>query len=158
MSKISPCLWFNGVAEEAANFYVALFGDGKITSISHYGPGMPLPEGTVLVVEFTLFGDTYQALNAGDEFPFTEAISLSVSAKDQAEVDRLWDGLISGGGEPSQCGWLKDRFGVSWQVVPEAMTRMEASGDAAGIQRMMLAMMKMKKLDIATLERAFAGN
>lgn len=158
MSKIAPCFWFKGVAEEAANFYLALFGNGEITAVSHYGPNMPLPEGTVLFVQFALFGETYQAMNAGGEVPFTQAISLSVSCKDQAEVDRLWDGFLAGGGTALQCGWMKDRYGISWQIVPDAVLRIHASGDAAGIQRMMQAMGPMKKLDVAALERAFAGN
>lgn len=157
MSKITPCLWFNGQAEEAAELYISLVGDGEITSISRYGDGMPFPAGTAMMVEFTLNGQGFQGLNGGPHFTFTEAISLSVNCVDQAEVDKLWDGLIAGGGAPSQCGWLKDRFGVSWQIVPTAMGRMQREGTPEQVGRMMGAMMKMAKLDIATLEVAFRG-
>jgi predicted 3-demethylubiquinone-9 3-methyltransferase (glyoxalase superfamily) len=157
MSKITPCLWFNGQAEEAAELYISLVGDGEITSISRYGDGMPFPAGTAMMVEFTLNGQGFQGLNGGPHFTFTEAISLSVNCVDQAEVDKLWDGLIAGGGAPSQCGWLKDRFGVSWQIVPTAMGRMQREGTPEQVGRMMGAMMKMAKLDIATLEAAFRG-
>ncbi len=157
MSKIAPCLWFNGQAEEAAELYISLIGDGKITAISRYGDGMPFPAGTAMMVEFTLNGQRFQGLNGGPHFTFTEAISLSVNCADQAEVDKLWDGLIAGGGAPSQCGWLKDRFGVSWQIVPEAMGRMQKEGTPEQVGLMMGAMMKMAKLDIAALEAAFQG-
>lgn len=156
MSKISPCLWFNGDAEEAARFYTSLFADSAIGSISRYGEGMPFPAGTVLLVEFTLFGQSFQALNGGPQFPFTEAISLSVRCADQAEVDRIWTALTEGG-TPGPCGWLKDRFGVSWQVVPEALVRLQNAGDPVRTARMMGAMMTMSRLDIAALERAYAG-
>jgi predicted 3-demethylubiquinone-9 3-methyltransferase (glyoxalase superfamily) len=157
MSKISPCLWFDGNAEEAARFYTSLFRDASIDAVSHYGEGMPYPAGTVMLVEFTLAGRSFQALNGGPEFPFTEAISLSVSCADQAEVDFFWDALTAGGGSPGPCGWLKDRFGVSWQIVPEALLRLHKTGDAAAMARMMAAMMKMQRLDVAALERAHAG-
>ena len=156
MSRISPCLWFDGNAEEAASFYVSLFPDSAITSISRYGKDMPFPEGTVLLVEFTLAGQTFQALNGGPQFPFTEAISLSVRCADQAEVDRLWDALTRGGAE-SQCGWLKDRFGVSWQIGPEALIRLEQAGDPVATARMFQAMLGMRCLDVAALERAYHG-
>jgi predicted 3-demethylubiquinone-9 3-methyltransferase (glyoxalase superfamily) len=157
MSKIAPCLWFNGQAEEAAKLYISLVGDGEITAISHYGEGMPFPAGTAMMVEFTLAGQRYQGLNGGPHFTFNEAISLSVNCVDQAEVDKLWDGLIADGGSPSQCGWLKDRFGVSWQIVPAAMGRMQREGTPEQVGRMMGAMMTMSKLDVAALEAAFQG-
>lgn len=156
MSKIKPCLWFDGEAEEAATFYTGLFPGGAITSVSRYSEGMPFPAGTALLVEFSLFGRDFQALNGGPHFSFTEAISLSVACVEQAELDRYWDALIADGGSPGQCGWLKDRFGLSWQLVPEAMGRLQAQG-GPGVGRMMRAMMLMKKLDIAALERAYAG-
>jgi predicted 3-demethylubiquinone-9 3-methyltransferase (glyoxalase superfamily) len=157
MSKISPCLWFDGQAEEAANYYVSLLGDGAVGAITRYGEGAPFPPGTAVLVEFTLFGQSYQALNGGPQFPFTEAISLSVSCKDQAEVDRLWDGFIADGGTPVECGWLKDRYGLSWQIVPEPFMAILQSGDKAAIARGMGAMMTMQKLDVATLLAAAKG-
>ena len=157
MSKVAPCLLFAGQAEEAAKLYVSLIGDSKITSVSYYGENMPMPAGTVLLVEFTLQGQRFQGLNGGPQVGFTEAISLSVDCADQAEVDRLWDGLIAGGGAPSRCGWLKDRFGVSWQIVPSAMGVMQKAGTPEQVGRMMAAMMTMAKLDIAALEAAFQG-
>lgn len=160
MSKISPCLWFNGEAEEAARLYAGLFG-GSIDFISHYPADNPFPApfaaGTAMLVEFTLFGQSYQALNGGPDFPFTEAVSLSVVCKDQAELDRYFEALAANGGSPGPCGWLKDRYGLSWQLVPEAMIEMQQSGDAAGIGRMMQAMMTMQKLDVAALTAAFVG-
>ena len=156
MTKIAPCLWFNGQAEDAARFYTSLFADGSILSVGRYGEGMPFPAGTALLVEFTLAGQRFQALNGGPQFPFTEAISLSVSCVDQAEVDRLWAALTEGG-SPGPCGWLKDRFGVSWQLVPEALIRLQSTNDPAAKGRMMKAMMAMSKLDVAALENAYYG-
>jgi predicted 3-demethylubiquinone-9 3-methyltransferase (glyoxalase superfamily) len=154
---ITPCLWFDTEAEAAARFYTGIFPESAITYVSHYAENMPMPAGTVLLVEFTLRGRPMQALNAGPGHPHTEAISLSVDCADQAEIDRIWDALLADGGEPSMCGWLKDRFGVSWQVVPAAMTAMERSATPAQFQRLMQAMMTMVKLDIARLEAAFEG-
>lgn len=156
VSKISPCLWFDGAAEEAAQFYTSLFPDAAIGAISRYGDGMPFPAGTAMLVEFTLAGQSFQTLNGGPQFPFTEAISMSVRCADQAEVDHYWDALTDGGA-PHRCGWLKDRFGVSWQIVPEALMRLQAAGDPVATERMMKALMKMIKLDVAGLERAFRG-
>jgi len=156
MSKIAPCLWFDGNAEQAARFYTSLFSDAEILSVIRYGDNMPLPAGTVLLVEFTLAGQRFQALNGGPEFPFTEAISLSVRCADQAEVDRLWKALTEGGA-PGQCGWLKDRFGVSWQIVPDRLVELQNSGDAVAIGRMFQALMTMSRLDVAALERAYRG-
>nr|WP_246344483.1 VOC family protein [Sphingobium fontiphilum] len=149
-------MWFDGQAEEAARFYVDLFG-GSIDAVSHYGDGMAAPAGTAMLVAFTLRGRPFQALNGGPQFPFTEAISLSVACADQAEVDRLFDALTADGGTPSRCGWVKDRYGLSWQLVPQSVIAMHASGDSAAIGRMMAAMMPMGKLDVAKLEAAFGG-
>lgn len=155
---ITPCLWFNGDAEAAARHYVSVFDNAAIDTVSYYGENMPQPAGTVLVVEFTLRGLPFMALNAGPGVPFTEAISLSVDCENQAEIDRLWDGLLAGGGQPMQCGWLKDRFGVSWQISPRRMAQMQRDGTPTQVNRMMQAMMGMVKLDIAKLEAAFAGD
>ena len=156
MTKIAPCLWFDGQAEEAVALYTSIFADGRILSIGRYGEGMPFPAGTAMLVEFTLAGQRFQALNGGPQFPFTEAISLSVSCVDQDEVDRLWAALTQGG-SPGPCGWLKDRFGVSWQIVPEALVRLQGTTDTAAKGRMMKAMMAMSKLDVAALENAYYG-
>jgi predicted 3-demethylubiquinone-9 3-methyltransferase (glyoxalase superfamily) len=157
MSKIATCLLFDRQAEEAARFYVDTFRDGSIDHISHYGENMPMAAGTVLLVAFTLFGQSYQTLNCGAEFAFTEAVSLSISCADQAEVDRLYEALTSGGGSPGPCGWVKDRFGLSWQIVPEEFVAMQKSSDAAAVARAMQAMMTMQKLDLAVLKAAYAG-
>lgn len=121
MSSITNCLWFDGQAEEAAEFYVSVFPDSSVTAVSRYGEGAPFPAGTALTVEFQLNGTPYQGLNGGPHYTFNEAISFSISCADQAEVDYYWDKLTADGGSEGQCGWLKDKFGVSWQVVPEAL-------------------------------------
>lgn len=161
MSKISPCLWFDGQAEEAANFYISVFGDGSIDFISHYpeesSSPAPFKGGDVLLVEFTLFGQSYQALNGGPQFTFSEAVSLSVACRDQAQLDHWFDALTADGGAPGPCGWLTDRFGFSWQLVPEALVAMQKSGDSAAVARMMNVLMTMQKLDIAALTAAFEG-
>lgn len=154
---ITPCLLFAREAEAAARFYTGIFADSAITYVSHYADNMPLPAGTVLLVEFTLRGRPMQALNGGPGVAHTEAMSLSVDCADQAELDRIWDALLEGGGAPSMCGWLKDRFGVSWQVVPAAMTEMERNATPEQFQRLMASMMTMVKLDIATLQAAVDG-
>lgn len=154
--KIRPFLWFDGNAEEAVNFYLSVFPDARLGEVSRYGEGMPMPAGTVLVANFTLFGQEFGAINAGPEFKFTEAISFMIDCKDQAEVDYYWDKLTADGGEPSQCGWLKDKYGLSWQVVPKQMV--EWFGDPnEKSERAMAALLKMGKLDIAALERAYRG-
>lgn len=155
-AKIKPCLLFDGNAEEAATFYTELFPGGAITNVARYGEGMHLPAGTAVIVEFSLFGQDFQALN-GPKSPFTEAVSMSVACNDQAEVDRYWEALIADGGSPGPCGWLKDRYGLSWQIAPDMMVPLYAKGGPAAA-RMMQAMMKMSKLDIATLERAYEGD
>jgi predicted 3-demethylubiquinone-9 3-methyltransferase (glyoxalase superfamily) len=158
VSKISPCLWFNGQAEEAAKLYTSLFPDSRIDKVNRSPADNPsTSEGDVLTVDFTLAGQHYVGLNGGPEFKFTEAISLMIDCQDQAEVDRYWDALISGGGEPSQCGWLKDRFGVSWQVVPRQLSEMLESSDGDAARRAMEAMLKMSKLDVEQLRIAYAG-
>ena len=154
--KVTPFLWFDDEAEEAARLYVSLFGNSRIGAISRYGPGAPAPEGSVMTVEFELDGLPVTALNGGPVFSFTEAMSFSVSCEDQGEVDRLWTALTDGGQE-SQCGWLKDRFGFSWQIVPKALPRLLGDPDRAKAGRVMQAMLKMRKIDIAQLERAAAG-
>jgi predicted 3-demethylubiquinone-9 3-methyltransferase (glyoxalase superfamily) len=158
MSKIAPCLWFADEAEEAANFYVSLLPDSQIDAVQKSLIDTPSgPAGKVLVVQFTLAGQEYMALNGGMRFEYTNAISFKVDCADQAEVDHLWNGLTADGGSPGQCGWLKDRYGVSWQIVPSAMMRMFSGSDREGAQRAMAAMMKMTKLDIAALQKAYDG-
>ncbi len=156
--RITMCLWFDGQAEEAARFYVSLLPDSRIDTINRAPGDYPAGQaGKVLLVEFTLAGQCFQALNGGPQFSFTEAISMSVSCADQGEVDRLWSALTRDGGKPVQCGWLKDRFGLSWQIVPEALPRLMASSDPEQAARVFKAMMQMVKLDVAELERAAAG-
>jgi len=152
--KITPFLWFDGNAEEAVNYYLSVFPEAKLGEVSRYGEGMPMPAGTVLVANFTLFGQEFGAINAGPEFKFTEAISFMIDCKDQAEVDYYWDKLTANGGEPSQCGWLKDKFGLSWQVVPSALGELMTDPDPAKANRVTQALMQMGKIDIATLEAA----
>ena len=158
MSKISPCLWFDGQAEEAAALYTSLIPDSRIERVNRSPGETPSgPEGMVLSVDFTLAGESYQALNGGPDFKFNEAISLSIDCEDQAEVDRYWDALIADGGEPSVCGWLKDRFGVSWQVVPRVLPEMLNSADGPAAKRALEAMLQMTKLDVAKLRDAYEG-
>ena len=157
MSKIRPCLWFDGEAEEAANFYVSLFPSSRIDHVQRNVMDSPSGKaGTVLVVEFTLAGQRFMALNGGTRFEYTHAISFEVDCADQAEVDRLWDAL-SDGGSIEQCGWLKDRYGVSWQIVPAVLGQMLGDPDPAKAQRVMRAMLQMIKLDIAGLTAAYEG-
>jgi predicted 3-demethylubiquinone-9 3-methyltransferase (glyoxalase superfamily) len=157
MSKIAPCLWFDGEAEEAATFYVSLLPDSRIDRVQHNVTDSPAGKaGTVLVVEFTLAGQRFLALNGGTRFEYTYAISFQVDCADQAEVDRLWDAL-SAGGSIDRCGWLKDRYGVSWQIVPKVLSELLGDPDPAKAQRVMQAMLQMVKLDIAGLKAAHAG-
>ncbi len=158
--KITSNLWFNMQAEEAVNFYLTVFKDGKIGRKTYYGAeGVEfhgIPEGTVMTIEFIIAGQEFVALNGGPHFQFTEAISFIVNCKDQKEVDYYWEKLSEGGDEKAQmCGWLKDKFGVSWQVVPEGLTDMLQSPDKAKVANMSKALFQMKKLDIAALEKAF---
>jgi predicted 3-demethylubiquinone-9 3-methyltransferase (glyoxalase superfamily) len=158
MSKISTCLWFDGEAEEAAKFYVSLLPDSKIETIQKNPIDTPAGKaGSVLVVQFTLAGQSYMALNGGTRQEYTPAISFKIDCADQAEVDRLWNALCSNGGSAVRCGWLRDRYGVSWQIVPSAMLEFLGGADRAGAQRAMQAMMQMVKLDIAALQKAYAG-
>jgi predicted 3-demethylubiquinone-9 3-methyltransferase (glyoxalase superfamily) len=157
MPAITPCLWFDREAEEAAKFYLSVFRTGKIIETSYYGENSPMPAGTPLVVTFELNGARFQALNGGPHFKFNEAISLSVDCKNQDEVDYFWDKLTAGGGAPSQCGWLKDKYGVSWQIVPDIMPRLLQDPDRAKVNRAMQAMMKMTKIVIADIEAAANG-
>ncbi|MBK4347720.1 VOC family protein [Lacisediminihabitans changchengi] len=155
MQKITPFLWFDTEAEHAASFYVSLFPDSSITHVSRYPAGGPMPEGHAFVVDFVLDGVHYSAMNAGPQFSFTEAISLYVSAETQDEIDRLWDALLADGGEPSRCGWLKDRWGLSWQVVPPVLGTLLQDPDPGRAARVMEAMMAMTKIDIAELQAAY---
>jgi predicted 3-demethylubiquinone-9 3-methyltransferase (glyoxalase superfamily) len=155
-SKIAPCLWFDGNAEQAAGFYVSVFPDSRIDYIQRSAVDYPGGKaGDVILVEFSLAGSSYQALNGGSHDKFNDMISLSVTCKDQAEVDKLWEKLTADGGKPVQCGWLKDKFGVSWQIVPEEFVAMMRDEDPKKSKRVMEAMMQMVKLDIAQLRRAF---
>ena len=155
--RISTCVWLDRDGEEAANFYTSLFDNSRIVSISRYGKGSHLPQGTAWLVEFTLDGTPFQVLNGGPHFKLTEAASISVSCDSQAEIDRLWTRLTANGGTESHCGWLKDRFGVSWQIVPSQMVTWMTDKDPARIARVVAAFMPMAKLDIATLEAAYRG-
>jgi predicted 3-demethylubiquinone-9 3-methyltransferase (glyoxalase superfamily) len=158
MSKISPCLWFDGEAEQAAKFYVSLLPDSRIETVQKNPVDGPAGKaGMVLVVEFTLAGQRFMALNGGMKMQYTHAVSFKIDCADQAEVDRLWDALLSDGGKAEQCGWLQDRFGVSWQIVPTALPKYLGGPDRAGAQRAMQAMLKMIKLDIEGLRRAYEG-
>lgn len=152
--KITPFLWFDTEAEEAANYYVSIFPNSKIVSITRYGEAGPRPKGTVLTVLFELDGQQFVALNGGPEFKFTEAVSLSVNCTSQAEVDEFWRKL-SEGGEEGPCGWLKDKYGLSWQVNPSILGEMLSDPDPQKAKRVMEAMLKMKKIDIEALERAY---
>ncbi|WP_428940644.1 VOC family protein [Fontivita pretiosa] len=156
MQKITPFLWFDGRAEEAATFYTSIFKNSRIVNIARYGDAGPGPKGSVMTVCFTLDGQEFVALNGGPMFNFTEAISFVVNCQTQEEVDYYWEKL-SEAGHKARCGWLKDKFGVSWQVVPVALGELLGSKDAARSKRVAEAMLKMIKLDIATLKRAFEG-
>ena len=156
MPKITPNLWFDTNALEAAEFYVSVFPNSRVGVVTHYPDNAPTPGG-VLTVNFELDGQEYTGINGGPQFTFDEAISLLINCQDQAEVDYYWDTLTADGGEESQCGWLKDKFGLSWQVVPVGWETMFTSDDAAANQRAMDAMYAMKKLDLAALQAAFDG-
>jgi len=156
MQKITPFLWFDNNAEEAANFYVSVFKNSKILNVSRYGDAGPGPKGSVMVVSFQLEGQQFTALNGGPQFKFSEAFSFVVNCETQKEIDEYWSKLTSGGGKESECGWLKDKFGFSWQIVPTALWKL-MSGDPKKANRVMQAVLQMKKLDIATLEEAAEG-
>lgn len=159
MQKIVPCLWFDHQAEEAVNFYTSLFKDSKILNMARYdqdsAQASGQPQGSVMTVTFQIEGQNYLALNGGPTFKFTEAVSFIVNCETQAEVDRLWNALTAHGGEESQCGWLKDKFGLSWQIVPTALEELMTRGTPAQAQRVMQAMLQMKKLDVAKLQQAY---
>ncbi|PYP96613.1 MAG: hypothetical protein DMD38_08385 [Gemmatimonadetes bacterium] len=155
--KITPFLWFDTQAEEAAQFYVSIFQNSKILQVSRYGDAGPGPKGSVMVVNFQLAGQEFTALNGGPLFKFSEAFSFVVNCENQREVDEYWSKLTSGGGQENQCGWLKDKFGFSWQIVPTAFARLMSDKDPAKANRVVQALLQMKKIDIATLEEAAKG-
>ena len=157
MQKITPCLWFDMNAEEAIAFYLSVFKDGKIITTTHYPEGGPQPAGTVMTIAFELQGDEYVALNGGSGFPFTNAVSLVVNCDSQKEIDYYWEALTAGGGEPIQCGWLKDKFGMPWQIVPGKVWDWLRDDDPARVQRVTSEVWQMEKLDLAKLERAAQG-
>jgi predicted 3-demethylubiquinone-9 3-methyltransferase (glyoxalase superfamily) len=156
MQKITPFLWFNDNAEAAANLYTSIFKNSKILNIARYGDAGPGPKGTVMMVTFQLEGQDFMALNGGPQYSFTPAISLFVSCETQKEVDELWDKLSAGGAEV-QCGWLRDKFGVSWQIVPKALMELMQDKDPVKSQRVFKAMLQMTKIDIEGLKRAYRG-
>lgn len=156
MQKITPFLWFNDQAEEAMNHYIAIFPDSKVVSVMRYGDEGPGPKGTVMSATFQLAGQEFMALNGGPQFTFTEAISLFVNCETQDEVDALWEKL-SAGGEGGPCGWLKDKYGLSWQIIPTALGEMLQDRDAEKANRVMHAMLQMSKIDIAGLRKAYEG-
>jgi predicted 3-demethylubiquinone-9 3-methyltransferase (glyoxalase superfamily) len=155
--KIKTFLWFDANAEEAVTFYVSLFEDSRILSVARYGEAGPGPKGSAMTVNFQLAGQEFVALNGGPHFQFTEAISLLVDCDSQAEVDELWSKLTAGGGAESQCGWLKDRFGLPWQIIPKALFKLMGDPDPVKSNRVMEAMLQMQKIDIAALEKAHEG-
>jgi predicted 3-demethylubiquinone-9 3-methyltransferase (glyoxalase superfamily) len=157
MQKITPFLWFEDNAEEALNFYTSIFDDARIVSINRYGEGGPFPAGHLLSATFELAGQQFMALNGGPHDQFNDAVSFFVDCDDQEDVDRYWDALLADGGTPTQCGWLKDRFGVSWQIVPKALMHYLSDPDPAKAQRVTEAMLKMVKLDVAELTAAYEG-
>jgi predicted 3-demethylubiquinone-9 3-methyltransferase (glyoxalase superfamily) len=156
MQKIVTYLWFDGQAEQAAKLYTSLFDNSRITHVQRYGDAGPGPAGTAMIVAFELAGQEFFALNGGPQYKFTEAVSLFVKCKDQKEVDKLWDSLTEGG-EEQPCGWLKDRFGLSWQIIPNALTELMSDPDPEKAGRVVQAMLQMSKIDVAGLERAHAG-
>jgi predicted 3-demethylubiquinone-9 3-methyltransferase (glyoxalase superfamily) len=157
MQKVTPCLWFDGQAEQAASYYVSLLPNSRIDRVVRSPADNPSgPAGMVLAVEFTLAGNKFQGLNGGPQFPFTEAVSFAIACENQAEVDRLWTALSEGGSQQN-CGWVKDRWGLSWQIVPTRLYQLMSDPDPKRSRRAMEAMLKMKKLDIAAMERAADG-
>lgn len=156
MATMSTCLWFNGNAEEAVNYYLSIFSDGKILSTSRYGEGAPIPAGTIMAIAYTLLGKDFLAINGGPQFQFSGAMSLVVTCETQAEIDDYWAKLSAGGTE-FQCGWLNDKFGVTWQIAPKVLPGLLQNPDVAKSQRVMTAMMSMVKFDIAALQAAAIG-
>ena len=158
MPRITPCLWFDGQAEEAAAFYASVFPDCEVVSVTPApGDNPSTRAGEVLMVTFTIAGQPFTALNGGPQFQLSEAVSFEIDCADQTEADRYWDALVQGGGEHSQCGWLKDRFGVSWQVIPRQVGDYLGGPDPAGAARAMQAMLEMSRLDVEALRRAYEG-
>ena len=155
--KITTYLWFDREAEEAANLYTSIFKNSKILNVARYGDAGPGPKGTAMTVNFQLDGQEFIALNGGPMYKFTEAISLLVDCETQEEVDRLWNKLTADGGEQSMCGWLKDKFGLSWQIIPSALFRLMSDPDPEKSKRVIESMLQMKKIDVPALERAHAG-
>ncbi|MFZ6654558.1 VOC family protein [Undibacterium sp. TJN19] len=156
MQKITPFLWFDQQAEEAVQFYCSIFKDAKVLTVAHYGEGAPMPKGTVLTINFSLAGQEFVALNGGPHYKFTPAISFVVDCDNQEEVDYYWEKLLAGGTE-DQCAWLRDKYGVSWQIVPKILITYLNDPNPIKAQRVMMAMMQMKKIDIALLVRAYNG-
>lgn len=154
MQKICPSLWFDGNAEEAVNFYISVFKNSKIISVSHYTEAGPGPKGKVMAMAFQIEGQDFMAINGGPQYKFTPAISLAVNCESQAEIDKLWEKLLAGG-ESQGCGWVSDKFGVTWQVVPSVLGEMMSDPDRAKAARVMRAMLPMQKLDIAVLKQAY---
>jgi predicted 3-demethylubiquinone-9 3-methyltransferase (glyoxalase superfamily) len=158
MPTLTPNLWFDGNAEEAANFYASVFPDSRVINVNRAAADAPgLKKGDVITVDWTVLGQPFTGINGGPDFKFNESISFAIDCADQAEVDRYWDALTEGGGEPGPCGWLKDRFGLSWQVVPHRLQELIGGPDPAGAERAMKAMLEMSKLDVAALEAAYEG-
>ena len=155
--KITPFLWFDNQAEEAMNFYTSILKNSKIGNITHYGKGSPGPEGSVMIASFELEGIQFIALNGGPNYSFNRAISFVINCDTQEEIDLYWEKLTSGGGKEIQCGWLTDKFGLSWQIVPSILPKLVSSGDAEKSSRVMKAIMQMVKIDIKTLEKAYDG-
>jgi len=157
MQKNSTCLWFENQAEEAARYYVSVFDNSRVLDVSRYGEGGPAPAGEVITAEFEIEGRKFLALNGGPPSNFNESVSFVVDCADQAEVDRYWSALTDGGGAEGQCGWLKDRYGVSWQIVPSVLGSLLGGPNPEGAQRAMQAMLRMRKLDVAVLQTAYEG-
>ncbi len=155
MQKITPFLWFDNNAEEAMNFYVSIFKNSKVGTVSRYGDAGPGPKGSVMSATFVLEGQEFMALNGGPHFKFTPAISLFVNCETQEEVNEIWDKFLSGGGKADQCGWLKDKYGLSWQIIPKALGEMLSDPDPEKSQRVMKAMMQMVRIDVQALKQAY---
>jgi predicted 3-demethylubiquinone-9 3-methyltransferase (glyoxalase superfamily) len=157
IQKITPYLWFNGNAEEAVEFYTSVFPDSRVTKVARWGEGGPGAQGTVMSIAFELASQRFFALNGGPQFTFTPAVSLFVSCESQAEVDELWEKLLAGGGKPTACGWLQDRYGLSWQVIPTALADLMSDPDPKVSGRVAQALMRMQKIDLAVLQQAHAA-